>query len=48
MVSRAEVRANAGMDSEFGLSPESGRGRRGRQRMQFFLLGFFCLSRVFV
>ena len=48
MVSHGEVCAIAGMDSEFGLSPESGRGRRGRQRMQFFLLGFFCLSRVFV
>ena len=43
MASRSEVGATAGMDSEFRLSPE-----RGRQRIQFFVLGFSCLRRVFM
>ena len=43
MASRSEVGAIAGMDSEFGSIPQ-----RGRQRIQFFVLGFPCLRRVFM
>ena len=43
MASRSEVGAIAGMDSEFGSILE-----RGRQRVQFFVLGFSCLRRVFM
>ena len=38
-----QLDATAGMDSEFRLSPE-----RGRQTIQFFVLGFSCLRRVFM
>ena len=43
MASRSEVGAIARMDSEFGSILE-----RGGQRIQFFVLGFSCLSRVFI
>ena len=42
MVTCGEVGAIAGMDSEFGSIPE-----KGRQRVQFFLLGFFLFKSNF-